>query len=84
MAVMKQTLSFKWNYIDDYKEEYLKALPKEATIVDIPHNIKDVPYNYFNENDYQKVVTYEKLFDVEENIENKSVVIRFEGYMLQA
>ncbi len=81
---MKQSLSFKWHFIDRFEEPFLKALPKDAKLVDIPHNIKDVPYNYFNENDYQKVVTYEKLFDVEENIENKSVVIRFEGYMLQA
>ena len=81
---MKQSLSFAWNYIDDYQEDYLKCLPKEHCAVDIPHSIKDVPYNYFDEHVYQKVVTYEKLFDVEDDVSNKTSLLRFEAFMLQA
>ena len=84
VIIMKQPLNFNWSFISDYKEEYLKSLPKDVTKVDIPHNIKDVPYNYFDEKDYQKVSTYEKFFDVESDIIDKSVILHFEGFMLQA
>ena len=81
---MKQSLAFNWNYLEDFKEEYLKTLPKEHFVVDVPHNIKDVPYNYFNEHIYQKVVTYEKFFDVEDDVSKRTSLLRFDGFMLQA
>ena len=81
---MKQPLNFGWSFMDDFKEEYLKSLPKEKIEVDIPHSPVKVPYNYFNELDYQKVFTYEKVFDVEDDIENKDFILHFAGYMLLA
>ena len=81
---MKQSLNFGWSFVDHFKEEYLKSLPKEKIEVDIPHNPINVPYNYFNELDYQKVFTYEKVFDVEDDIENRVFILRFSGYMLLA
>lgn len=81
---MKQPLNFGWSFVDHFKEEYLKELPKEKIQVDIPHNPVNVPYNYFNELDYQKVFTYEKVFDVDDDIENKVFILRFSGYMLLA
>ena len=81
---MKQALNFGWSFVDHFKEEYLKSLPKEKISVDIPHSPVQVPYNYFNELDYQKVYTYEKIFDVEDEIENKVFILHFAGYMLLA
>ena len=82
---MKQSLCFSWKYLDHFEESFLSAFPKEAISIDIPHNIKDVPYNYFDEHDYQKVVTYEKVFDaLDKDINNKVAILRFEGFMLQA
>ena len=81
---MKQSLNFGWSFVDHFKEEYLKALPKEKIQVDIPHSPVNVPYNYFNELDYQKVFTYELVFDVEDDIENKVFILHFAGYMLLA
>ena len=81
---MKQSLNFGWSFVDHFKEEYLKSLPNEKIEVDIPHNPVNVPYNYFNELDYQKVFTYEKVFDVEDDIENRVFILRFSGYMLLA
>ena len=59
---MKQALNFGWSFVDHFKEEYLKSLPKYKVSVDIPHSPKQVPYNYFNERDYQNIYTYEKIF----------------------
>ena len=81
---MKQALNFQWSFIADYKDEFLNSLPKDSEIVDIPHSVKEIPYNYFNEEDYQLVSTYQKTFDVKEDIKNKVVKLVFDGYMLKA
>ena len=81
---MKHAINFGWQFVPDYKEEYLNKLPNSSQTIDIPHCAKEVPYNYFNEQDYQVVSTYQKLFDIEENISSKKVVLVFDGYMLKA
>ena len=81
---MKQALNFNWQFVPDYKEEYLNKLPNSSETINIPHSVKEVPYNYFNEKDYQIISTYEKCFDVEENIKDRSVKLVFDGYMLKA
>ena len=81
---MKHAINFDWQFVADYKDEYLNKLPNSSKRINIPHCAKEVPYNYFNEKDYQVLSTYEKLFDVEENIENKAVLLVFDGYMLKA
>ena len=56
----------------NYKLEYLSLFPSEYQEIDIPHNVKDLPYNYFDEKCYQKVVTYLKEFDDDNIIEANS------------
>ena len=81
---MKQALNFDWRFVPDYKDEYLNKLPDSSEHVNIPHSAKEVPYNYFDETDYQIISTYEKKFDVVENIKEKTVFLVFDGYMLSA
>jgi beta-galactosidase len=81
---MKTSLNFSWKFINNFKEEYLKQLPEEAEIVNIPHCAFEVPYNYFNELSYQDVVTYEKIFDVTNLNKDRKYLIRFDGLMVQA
>ena len=81
---MKQPLNFGWSFIDDYKEEYLDKLPTNKKTIDIPHNAVNVPYNYFNELDYQHLFTYEKIFDLEDKLENRIHIIHFAGLMVKA
>ena len=81
---MKQSLNFAWSFVDHFKDDYLKQLPKNIEVVDIPHSFNLVPYNYFDEKDYQKIATYEKIFDVEESLDNKVFILHFAGFMLLA
>ena len=66
---MKQAINFDWQFVGDYKDEYLNKLPNSSVRINIPHCAKEVPYNYFNEKDYQFISTYEKVYDIEENID---------------
>ena len=81
---MKQAINFDWKFVGDYKEDYLNNLPNSSVQINIPHCAKEVPYNYFNEKDYQIISTYEKCFDVEENIADKVIKLVFDGFMLKA
>ena len=81
---MKHALNFDWLFIPTFKEEYLNNFPKEHEVVNIPHSAKNIPYNYFDEKDYQFVSTYLKEFDVDEDINDKVIKLMFDGYMLKA
>ena len=81
---MRQPLNFGWSFIDDYKEEYLEKLLENKTTIDIPHSAIKVPYNYFNELDYQHLFTYEKIFDLEEQLHNRIHILHFAGLMVKA
>lgn len=82
---MKQSLNFSWSFIKGFKDEYLNKLDKvEATEVNVPHNPVEIPYNYFSEQNYQGLFTYEKFFDVENYNKNKVYILHFEGFMFLA
>lgn len=81
---MRQYINFNWKYVDNYKVEYLQKFPETYEVVDIPHNVKDLPYNYFDEKCYQKVVTYLKEFDVNEIVKDNITILRFEAFMVKA
>ena len=82
---MKQPLNFSWSFIPGFEEDYLKALKNEkVTRVNIPHNPVEIPYNYFSEEMYQGLFTYEKIFDVDKFDIDKVYLLHFEGFMFQA
>ncbi|MBP5091906.1 MAG: glycoside hydrolase family 2 protein [Bacilli bacterium] len=78
---MKHSLSFDWSFVEGFDDSYLLALPKNAKKVDLPHNAVDVPLNYFSETCYQKRFTYEKYFDLDDDLSIHSIL--FEGVMLE-
>ena len=81
---MRQPINFGWSFIDDYKEQYLVQLPDNKQSIDIPHSAIKVPYNYFNELDYQKLFTYEKFFDLEDELDERKHILHFAGLMVKA
>ena len=82
---MKQSLNFSWSFINGFKDAFLAKLDKvEALEVNVPHNPVEIPYNYFSEENYQGLFTYEKLFDVENYDEKRIYILHFEGFMFLA
>ena len=47
--------------------------------VDIPHTVKETPFHYFDESEYQMVSTYQKEIDVPNEWKGKQVLLTFEG-----
>ena len=80
---MKQSLNYSWNFIPSFSEEYITKLPSNVDKINIPHTVKEVPYNYFSTESYQFISTYEKFFDVDKYDSNRRYFLRFEGFMVK-
>ncbi len=73
------TLNFNWDYKPRYKKTFIKAFPK-SELVNIPHTNIELPYNNFDEKDYQFVSSYQKVFDIKKT-KKKRYTLHFEGVM---
>lgn len=78
---MKQELNYGWHFKEGFKQDDLSSM-KDYIEVDIPHCAKRMKIHHFDENDYQRIYSYEKIFDIKE--ERKRYFLLFEGLMLQA
>ncbi|MDD3422363.1 MAG: glycoside hydrolase family 2 TIM barrel-domain containing protein [Bacilli bacterium] len=79
---MRKNLNYDWQFIPDFKEEYIGAKNISGTHrVNLPHTIKELPYNYFDEESYQTTATYLKIFRLSIASLNKVVRLHFEGVM---
>jgi beta-galactosidase len=54
---------------------------QEGETVRLPHSAVELPYNYFDENDYQKPFTYQKRLDWRADFEGKEVSLVFDAAM---
>ena len=48
----KQPLNFDWKFISGFNSSYLNIIPSNAENIDIPHTVKIMPLNYFDESEY--------------------------------
>ncbi len=51
---------------------------KEKEIVDIPHTVKEIPFNYFDQEIYQFISSYEKEINLNKYLD-KNIFLTFEG-----
>lgn len=70
-----------WKFTEHFTPELL--MPSfDATIletVQIPHNHKEIPFNYVDEMAYQMIAGYYKVFKTEPSWKGKVVLLTFEG-----
>ena len=70
----------KWLFTERFKEEYLYGTTdKSFTEVRIPHTVKELPFNYFSEEEYQMVSAYKRTIFAPAEWSNKRVIITFDG-----
>lgn len=85
---MRTILAFNqhWRYYEAFEEAFLSPnfVDQDWTKVNLPHTNKEVPYNYFDEKDYQFVSTYRKTFTIPQEEQGKRVFVDFEAVMAYA
>ena len=69
-----------WLFAKTFKEDYLYGtLDKELVEIRIPHTVKELPFNYFSEDEYQMISTYRRVISAPADWEQKRIIITFEG-----
>ncbi|MFA5660076.1 MAG: glycoside hydrolase family 2 TIM barrel-domain containing protein [Bacilli bacterium] len=76
---MKHALNFEWSFIPSFSMEYTTSVPKNATLVDLPHNMVDFPFNYFDEKSFQIIGTYAKEITISNYSPHNQYMLCFEG-----
>ena len=67
-----------WEFTDNFTKEFLKFNGKYET-VRIPHTVKELPFNYVDEKDYEMISGYRKSFDYENSFKDNRVFLHFDG-----
>ncbi|MBR3840765.1 MAG: glycoside hydrolase family 2 protein [Erysipelotrichales bacterium] len=76
---MKQYINDNWYFTPNYTDELLNSNLNNLQVVAVrlPHTVKELPYNYCNEKDYQMVSGYAYELYAPNNWEGKYVGITF-------
>jgi len=76
-------LNYDWYFSADFQQNYLKSDFdfKQFSLVNIPHTMKELPIDYFNEQDCQFTGTYFKEFEIIENQLEDCLDLEFMGIM---
>ena len=68
-----------WDYVDVFDEKYISEAIQNGEVVTIPHTVAITPYDYFDEEVYQKIVAYQKHLFGDPSWEGKKLILTFEG-----
>ena len=69
-----------WVFRHGFEPAHVQALQPGET-VRLPHSAVELPYNYFDETDYQKPFTYQKRLDWRPEFEGREVSLIFDAAM---
>ncbi|CAN7744660.1 glycoside hydrolase family 2 protein [Ensifer adhaerens] len=69
-----------WVFRNGFEPAHVHALQSGET-VRLPHSAVELPYNYFDETDYQKPFTYQKRLDWRPEFEGREVSLIFDAAM---
>ncbi|MBF9014798.1 MULTISPECIES: glycoside hydrolase family 2 TIM barrel-domain containing protein [unclassified Oceanispirochaeta] len=80
------SLNRNWLYTPDFSKEYLKSEYKAEgwESVGLPHTNKEIPYNGFDEKDYQFISTYMQDMILPPYREGEKIYMDFQGVMTAA
>ena len=69
-----------WLFAKEFKDEYISGNIDDAMqSVRIPHTTKELPFNYFSEEEYQMLCAYRKVIFASNEWSDKRIIITFEG-----
>ena len=77
----RQYLNENWLFTENFSEELCKAENGVEGLVEVrlPHTCKELPFNYFDENEYQMVSGYRRVLYAPKEWENKTILFTCEG-----
>ncbi len=77
---MNHAINYNWNFKPHFNEEFL-GQKITGELIDIPHSVKELPFNYFNIKDYEMISIYQKEIDFSFS-DDELIYVTFEGVMV--
>lgn len=68
-----------WRFREVFSEEYINNLCEDGEEVSLPHTVKVLPYDYFDESAYQTISCYQRVITYQKAWEGKRILLTFEG-----
>ncbi len=71
-----------WYFANKYQEKFKSDSNITTNIqqkVRLPHTVKEVPFNQFDENEYQMLSSYTKIFKLDKSYKDKRIFVTFDG-----
>ncbi len=74
-------LNYDWKYKESYEDNCneVNLDEKDYISVNIPHTVKEIPFNDFDEGMYQFVSSYRKHVFIDKDLEGKKLILEFEA-----
>lgn len=74
-------LNEEWRFTEKFSENLCAPCVEECELKEVrfPHTCKELPYNYFDENEYQMVCGYRRTLFVEKEWKEKTILFTCEG-----
>ena len=69
-----------WTFHQGFNDQWVTSFVAGEDVT-LPHNAVDLPYNYFDEADYQKPFTYQKIIVWDAAFDGKEISLIFDGAM---
>ena len=74
-------LNFDWKFTPEFQESFLNQIIETWDDVMIPHTMKELPLNYFDEKSYQLKGTYSKSIEITEEMKAGCILLEFQAVM---
>ncbi|MCR5098074.1 MAG: glycoside hydrolase family 2 protein [Lachnospiraceae bacterium] len=68
-----------WKFNEVFTEDMISAPMTGGVDVTVPHTVKEVPFNYFDESEYQMISCYQRNLAAPEEWRGKKVLITFDA-----
>ncbi|MCR5214306.1 MAG: glycoside hydrolase family 2 protein [Eubacterium sp.] len=70
-----------WRFAEEFRQEMsdINYNFNDMESVRIPHTVKETPYHYFDENIYQMISGYRRVFEAKEEWKGKRIILTFDG-----
>ena len=68
-----------WYFTEEFTDELLFKNTEGLVPVRVPHTVKELPYHYFDESEYQMLSGYVRTLFAEPEWEGEAVLLTFEG-----
>mgnify|MGYP002854788557 CR=1 FL=1 len=68
-----------WKFCEEFTDDMIGAPMTDGVTVCVPHTVKELPFHYFDENEYQMISCYQRNIKAPEEWRGKRILLTFDA-----